>query len=160
MSDIFSTKVRPFIQLANKAEEVSIDGYKNQLDKYVLVLKKDFQDNYGTLTDTIDTLTPDIVTFAGGASVTLTLEENKLYTNTGDPVQVLNIGSNYPKTSPYETLIFFTTVASGTPSIVFPEDFVSLNPDGDWVLEAESKYVISLLYGVFAIKKLVTNTVS
>lgn len=155
----YSTKLRPYIQLANQAEEVSIDNYKAQLNTYVNTLKASLDADYGTITTSITTLTPEIIEFSGGSSVSLTLQANKVYVQIGDPITSLTISGNYP-TSPYETLIFFKTLETGTPSITFPENFTSLNSDSDWILEENSKYVISLLYGVFAIKKLIDNTIN
>ena len=161
----YSTKLRPYIQLANQAEEVSIDNYKAQLNTYVNQIKEtldaDYETNYEALHTAITTLTPEVIQYSSSSTVTLNLQANKVYVapSTSSSISSLTISENYP-VSPYETLIFFQTMATGTPTITFPANFTSLNPDEDWVLEASSKYVISLLYGVFAIKKLVDNTVS
>lgn len=160
MSDIYTTKFRPFVQLETQAEEVSIGAYKSQLNAYATLLQTELENKYGSLISSVSALTPEIIEFSGGDSVTLSLQANKVYVQTDNAIKTLIIDSSYPKNSPYETLIFFSTIETGEPSIVFPNDFVSLNADSDWVLAENSKYVISLLYGVFAIKQLIDNAVT
>lgn len=155
----YVSKFRPFVQLATESTEVSVDVYKNQLNNYTNALKESLNADYGTIVSDLAELKPEIITFSG-STATLNLQANKVYNQTGTAISSLTIGSSYPQTSPYETLIFFKTGTSGTPSITFPADFVSLNTDAEWVLETNTKYVISLLYGVFAIHKLVENVIS